>query len=288
MKNSINLITLLLVFCMQQTKAQTTIELPITVKNAEVQWEGDEKSFHSEVWDTPVVTNVSKPTMMAFVPQEKKSDVAVIICPGGGQYAHSITSEGTQVAEWLNDHGVTAFVLKYRLVPTGEDGTKEIMTDGPMVEINARKLLVLSTSDAQHAIKYVRENAETYGIDPSKVGLMGFSAGGAVTMNTIYTSTEEEKPDFIAPIYPWMIVVDKGEVPVRKIPMFVACASDDPLLLAPASVQLYQDWVKEGQQSELHMYAKGGHGFGMRDLGLPSDQWIEHFGTWLLDTYQSE
>jgi len=288
MKTSIYLFISILVIFMQEPKAQATIELPITIENAEIEWEGDEKSFYSEVWQTPVVTNVSKPSMMVFTPQEIKSDVAVIICPGGGQYAHSIASEGTQVAQWLNDQGIMAFVLKYRLVPTGEDGTKEIMIDGSQVEVNARKLLVLSTSDAQHAMKYVRDNAEVYNIDPTKVGLMGFSAGGAVTMNTTYTSVEEEKPDFIAPIYPWMIVVDKGTVPVRKIPMFVACASDDPLLLAPASVQLYQDWVKEGQQSELHMYAKGGHGFGMRDQGLPSDEWIKHFGNWLLETYPSD
>ena len=273
---------------MHELPAQVTIDLPITVEAEGLVWEVGEKSFFSEVWQTPVVTNVSKPSLMVYTPKVRKSDVAVIICPGGGQYGHSIESEGTQVAQWLNDHGVTAFVLKYRLVPTGEDGTKQIMEDGDMVEVNARKLLPLSTSDAQHAIKYVRDNAEMYNIDPSRVGLMGFSAGGAVTMNTTYTTSEENLPDFIAPIYAWMNVVDKGGVPDKKMPMFVACASDDPLLLAPASVQLYQDWVKVKQEAELHMYTKGGHGFGMRDQGLPSDEWIEHFGTWLLDVYKSE
>ncbi len=273
---------------MHDLTAQKTIELPITVENEEVVWEREESTFYSEVWQTPVVTNVSKPSLIVYQPENQKTNAAVIICPGGGQYAHSIESEGTQVAQWLNDRGVTAFVLKYRLVPTGEDGTQQIMTDGEIVEVNARKLLKLSTSDAQHALRYVREHAESYDINPNRVGLMGFSAGGAVTMNTTYTTLEEDKPDFIAPIYAWMIVVDKGQVPSKKIPMFVACASDDPLRLAPASVQLYQDWVEHGQQSELHMYAKGGHGFGMRDLGLPSDEWIEHFGAWLFDTYKSE
>ena len=181
---------ILVISLMHDLTAQKTIELPITVENEEVVWEREESTFYSEVWQTPVVTNVSKPSLIVYQPENQKTNAAVIICPGGGQYAHSIESEGTQVAQWLNDRGVTAFVLKYRLVPTGEDGTQQIMTDGEIVEVNARKLLKLSTSDAQHALRYVREHAESYDINPNRVGLMGFSAGGAVTMNTTYTTLE--------------------------------------------------------------------------------------------------
>ena len=279
-------IYLLVLLMSSELMTQEIIHLPITKEDPDVSWDREEQSFHSSVWDTEVVTNVSKPTLVAFKAQEPSIAASVIICPGGGQYAHSIESEGYQVASWLQKKGITAFVLKYRLVPTGEDGTKQIMTDGAQVEPNARQLLPLSTSDAQHALRYVREHADKYNIDPSKVGLMGFSAGGAVTMNTTYSIPDEEKPDFIAPIYAWMNIVDKGEVPTKRIPSFIACASDDPLRLAPASIEIYNDWTKAGQQAEIHMYAKGGHGFGMRELGLPSDQWIEHFGTWIFDMYQ--
>ena len=262
--------------------AQEVIELPITKINDQVTWAESELDFHSTTWDTRVITNVSKPTMIVHKPAAGTANgTAVVICPGGGLYAHSIDSEGHQVAEWLAEHGVTAFVLKYRLVPTGEDGTKQIMTDGPKVGENVTQVLPLSIDDASQAITYVRTNAAEYGVLPNRIGLMGFSAGGAVTMGHTYSYTPETRPDFIAPIYAWMDVVPKTDMPADAPPIFVVCASDDPLRLAPASVTLYQEWLAGGKKSELHMYAQGGHGFGMRKLGFPSDKWIERFGEWL-------
>jgi len=267
---------------LQTSIGQTIIELPITETNEEVQWDRGERQYHSSIWETQVVTNVAKPTLTVYKPSaEKRNGTSVIICPGGGLYALSIESEGSQVAEWLSDKGVTAFVLKYRLVPTGEDGTSEIMTDGEQVGIKASKVLPLATSDALHAIDYVRKNATEYNIATDQIGIMGFSAGGAVTMNATYNYTEANRPDFIAPVYAWMDVVHATPMPADAPPIFVACASDDPLRLAPASVKLYNEWLAGGKKAELHMYAKGGHGFGMRKQNLPSDKWIEHFGAWL-------
>ncbi len=260
--------------------SQHIIELPMDLTNDEIQWENAEREYFSEVWKNPVVTNVSKPTMSVFK-ADNPNGSAVIICPGGGLYALSIDSEGRDVAKWLNAQGVTAFVLKYRLVPTGEDGTQDIMKEGAQVLVRAGQVLPLAVADALNAIEHVRNHADRYQVDKDRIGIMGFSAGGAVTMGVTYGYEKENRPDFIGPIYAWMNVVPVHDVPDDAPPMFVLCASDDPLQLAPASVQLYSDWLKAGVATELHMYAQGGHGFGMKKQGLPSDQWIELFAKWM-------
>ena len=263
----------------QSTLAQEIVQLKHKA-SSEVTWDGDEKDYYSDIWHTQVVTNVSVPTMEVFRPKaEVSTGTSVIVAPGGGLYALSINSEGNDVAEWLNEKGITAFVLKYRLVPTAEDGVAEIMQDSMVME-KAGQVLPLSVADGLAAISHVRENAKEYNIDPTKIGFMGFSAGGAVTMGVTFNYTKENRPDFIVPVYAWMNVVGDYEVPIDAPPMLAICASDDPLLLAPASVTLYSDWLKKGKPVGLHMYSKGGHGFGMKEQGLPSDHWIQRFYDW--------
>lgn len=242
-------------------------------------WEGKEKEYFSDIWQTQVVTNVSVPTMEVFRP-ENPNGTAVIIAPGGGLFALSINSEGKEVAQWLNKKGITAFVLKYRLVPTGTDGVKEVSEIGERIGEKVSPVLPLSIADGLAAIAEVRTNAQKYGIDTKKIGFMGFSAGGAVTMGVTLNYTAENRPDFIVPVYPWMGVIGAYVAPTDAPPMLVVCASDDPLLLAPASIDLYSAWLELGKVVELHMYAKGGHGFGMKTQGLPSDQWIQRFYDW--------
>ncbi len=275
------LLSLLTIFAVN-LMAQKVIKLPITETDESIEWNKKEKQYFSEVWQTEVVTNVIKPTMQVFQPTpEKNTGAAVVICPGGGMYALSIESEGNQVAKWLAEQGVTAFVLKYRLVPTGEDATKEMITDGARVFLNAGNVLPLGISDGLNAIQYVRETSEKYQINSDKIGIMGFSAGGAVTMGATFNYEPKNKPNFIVPVYAWMDIIPQSATPKDAPPIFVVCASDDPLNLAPASVDIYSAWLKAGKSAELHMYAKGGHGFGMRKQDLPSDQWIERFGEWL-------
>lgn len=273
--------TLLLMFT-TSLMAQKVIKLPVTVEDETVEWAKKEKQYFSDVWNTTVVTNVIKPTMQVFRPKaENNTGTSVIICPGGGMYALSIESEGNMVAEWLAERGVTAFVLKYRLVPTGEDATKEMISDGARVLIKAGNLLPLGISDGLNAIQYVREKAEKYDLDPNKIGIMGFSAGGAVTMGATFNYDDFNKPNFVIPIYAWMDVIPMSPVPADAPPIFVVCASDDPLNLAPASVDIYNAWLKAEKSAELHMFSKGGHGFGMRTQNLPSDKWIERLGEWM-------
>lgn len=259
-------------------KSQEIVKLPFET-NGETVWIEDEKEYFSNIWQTQVVTNVSVPSMQVFK-ADNPNGTSVIVAPGGGLYALSINSEGNDVAKWLNSKGITAFVLKYRLVPTGEDGTKEAMEVGEEIGNHVAPILPLSISDGLMALSHVRTNADIYGIDPNKIGFMGFSAGGAVTMGVAFNYTKENRPDFIVPVYPWTTVMGAYEVPVDAPPMLVICASDDPLGLAQGSIELYSNWLKNSKTVGLHMYSKGGHGFGMKKQDLPSDSWIMRFYEW--------
>ncbi len=264
--------------------AQEIVELPYEQPEG-ITWIGDEKAYFSDIWETEVVTNVSKPTMQIFKPsKEIQNGTSVVIAPGGGLYAHSIESEGNMVAQWLNEKGITAFVLKYRLVPTGDDGVKEIMDLGQEnpLKLNemVSKVIPSSINDGLNAIQYVRENAADLGVDKDKIGFLGFSAGGAVTIGVANYYTEANKPNFVVPVYPWTTAIPMWRPRQDAPPMLIVCASDDPLDLAPGSIQLYNAWLNEGLNVALHMYSKGGHGFGMKKQGLPSDTWIERFYDW--------
>ena len=259
------------------------IEIEVNNHPKDIIWENVESEYYNETWSTQTVVNVSKPTMEVFIPDENESNgTSVVICPGGGMYLHSIESEGNEVAKWFSARGITAFVLKYRLVPTGENAAQEFGDDQEKALEKAANMLSYSYQDAQNAIEYIRTNAKKYKIDPNKIGLMGFSAGGAVTMEATYKSNEKNRPNFIAPIYPWMIIVKDQNPPSYNPPVFVLCASDDPLDLAESSVKIYSDWMKNGATAELHMYSQGGHGFGMKKNGLPSDNWIERMYDWMV------
>ena len=278
------LITLVCLSLTAQNYSQEVINLPYE-QAANTNWEGGEKDYFSEIWQNQVVTNVSVPTMQIFRPEEGKANgTSVIVAPGGGLYALSIKSEGTDVAKWLNEKGITAFVLKYRLVPTGEDGVKEISdlgaTNPEEIGRQVAPVLPLSISDGLAAIAYVRSHAEDFGLAKDRIGFMGFSAGGAVTMGVTFNYNKENRPDFIVPVYAWMTVVGPYEVPEDAPPMLAICSSDDPLGLAADSVNLYSNWLKSGKSAGLHMYSKGGHGYGMKEQGLPSDQWIARFHDW--------
>lgn len=280
MKTILSLITITLMA--SSIYAQNIIAIPHETANG-ITWTGNEKEYFSDIWQNQVVTNVSEPTMEMFQP-ENPNGTSVIIAPGGGLYALSIESEGTAVAKWLNEKGITAFVLKYRLVPTGEDGVQEITVEGntnpKRIGERVAPVLPLSIADGLSAISYVRSNASALKLNPNKIGFMGFSAGGAVTMGVTYNYSKANRPDFIVPIYPWTTVLPVQVVPQNAPPMLVICATDDPLGLASGSLELYASWLTAQKSAGLHMYATGGHGFGMKKQGLPSDDWIQLFYDW--------
>jgi acetyl esterase/lipase len=275
----------LLVGCAMAANAQQVIRLSPTGDAASLKWTTPEREYFSPIWNTQVVTNVSQPTLTVYAPAAGTANgTAIIVAPGGAFHALSINSEGIDVAKWLAARGVTAFVLKYRLVPTGEDGVKEVMAKlgnlKKLDEDNAA-LVPLAIADGLAAVTYVRKHAAEFGIAPTRIGFIGFSAGGTVTSAVATKYTTESRPDFVAPIYAYLGALKDVTVPQDAPPMFIAAATDDQLKLAPDSVTLYNKWMAAGKPVELHMYAKGGHGFGMRKQNLPTDTWIDRFGEWL-------
>ncbi|MBN1581942.1 MAG: alpha/beta hydrolase [Anaerolineae bacterium] len=229
-----------------------------------------------------VVRNVTQPTLTAFFPDPATANgTAVIVCPGGAFHFLSIDMEGTDVARWLNMRGVAAFVLKYRLVCTGDDFPEAVwktLNDRQAMAGRMAPLRPLILADGQQAVRLVRERAAEWGIAADRIGIIGFSAGSAVTVSVALDHDNSSRPDFAGTIY------GGGRqdipIPVDAPPLFILCADDD-LMASPESVRLYSDWKAAGHSVELHIYSKGGHGFGMRKQGLPSDTWIDRFGDWL-------
>jgi acetyl esterase/lipase len=248
-------------------------------------WNWDEKENDKNLWNTKVVYNVSHPTLTVFAPDASIANgTAAIICPGGAFFALSINSEGFDVANWLVEKGVTCFVLKYRLGHSlTEDPVKEVMEKNGKKEFEEQTdaVIPLCIADGKAAIVYVRKHAAEYKVSPNRIGIIGFSAGGTVTASVAFNYTAENRPDFVAPIYAYFPASMQTNVPNDAPPMFLAAASDDQLGLAPHSVDLYNKWVSSKHSAELHLYAKGGHGFGMRTQNIPTDTWIDRFGDWL-------
>ncbi len=205
-----------------RSHAQDVIALYPGVAPGSEKWMHEEKEYFSPLFNTQVVTNVVRPTLTKFAPAAENSNgTAVVICPGGGFHALSINSEGVDVAKWLNEKGVTGFVLKYRLVPTGKDGVVEMLGKGrEKVEEDMHGVFEMAAADGAAAVKYVRDHAEELGVNPKRVGLMGFSAGGSVTTAVGLHYTPETRPDFVAPIYAYLGVIGEAPVPADAPPLF--------------------------------------------------------------------
>ena len=248
-------------------------------------WNWEEKENDKNLFQTKVVYNVTRPTLSVFLPEASvATGAAVIIAPGGGFHTLSINSEGFDVANWLVKKGVACFVLKYRLVHSlTDDPVGELMSKMGKKEFDEQNAVVipLAVADGRAAIAYVRKHAGEYNVLPDRIGIMGFSAGGTVAASAVFNYTNENRPDFAAPIYPFFPSAMHGAVVNDAPPMFITTASDDQLGLAPHSIDLYNKWLNSKHSVELHMYAKGAHGFGMRKQNIPTDNWIERFGDWL-------
>jgi acetyl esterase/lipase len=250
-------------------------------------------------------SKVSHPTLAVWLPPaDKRNGTAVVVCPGGGYVHLAMTHEGTEVAAWLNSLGITAFVLKYRLP------SDEIMVDktiGPL-------------QDAQRAIQLVRQRAGEWGINPSKVGIMGFSAGGhlASTAGTHFMkpvianpSGVSLRPDFMILLYPVISFDDSighrgsrdallGRNPspaqIREYsnelqvtdqtpPTFLVHAEDDKTVPVLNSINFYEALMRHHVPAEMHLYPRGGHGFGMHNH-TTKDLWPERLQNWLDTLFQ--
>ena len=235
--------------------------------------------------DVKRVTNVTVPTLTVYK-AANPTGTAVIVCPGGGYSILAIEHEGTQVCDYLTSQGITAILLKYR-VPARD-------------RANPSKEPLL---DAQRAIGLVRHHAAEWGIKPDRIGILGFSAGGHLTVmaslhpnERTYTQdpaldVEDATPNFSVPVYPAYLVPSKEEtftlkpeikVTEKSPPVCLVHAGDDKgITSASGSALLYLEYKKLNLPAELHIYAKGGHGFGMRKTGLPTADWLVRVAEWI-------
>jgi acetyl esterase/lipase len=244
-------------------------------------------------WDQPeetafledglkVIRNVSQPTLTAYLPDPAiATGTAVIVCPGGAYHFLAFEHEGIDVARWLNARGIAAFMLKYRLVQTGSNFPQcvdEHLNDPHQMETLVEPLFPLITADGCQAVRLVRARAAEWGLAPDRIGMLGFSAGGMATLSVALQFDPSSRPDFAAPIY--SAPPPDAPVPADAPPLFLLCAADDDMA-SEVSTRFYGLWRAAGHPVELHIYAKGGHGFGMTKKGLPSDDWIDRFAEWL-------
>jgi len=252
-----------------------------------------------EIFDKKRVRYVSDPTLTIYLPDsEKKTKAAIIICPGGGYGMEAMDHEGYDVAEFLQGQGIAGFVLKYRL-PYGHSE--------------------LPLQDAQQAMRLVRLNADSWGIDPSKIGIAGFSAGGhlASSLSTHFDLGNSDssnpidklscRPDFSVLVYPvvtfkeewghmgsrenligktndWKIIeyfCNELQVTNQTPPAFIALADDDLAVKPRNSIEYYLALKKHNIPAELHIFKDGGHGFGMYKKGKPHDQWPLMLVEWM-------
>ena len=234
------------------------------------------------------VTNISEPRMYAYLaPKDIANGTAVVICPGGGYRGISVKKEGEDIAKWFNNHGVSAFVLYYRM----PNGNSEI-----------------PIKDAQAALELVKKGAIKWNLDKGKIGIMGFSAGGhlASTVGTHFKN-KVQRPDFMILAYP-VVTMNKGfthmgsrsnllgknpteemvtyfsnelQVTKRTPPTFIIHAIDDKTVPIANSEQLLKALKGMNVPAELHKFDVGGHGFGMQKRGIPADSWSDLLKVWL-------
>ena len=231
------------------------------------------------------VRNVTVPTITPVLPDPAKATgAAVVVAPGGAFMLLAMDHEGWNVARWLADHGIAAFVLKYRLNPTPADTAEASTFMGKRMAESLRDPAAppsikepRATLDALAALKLVRAGAGKWGVDPQRVGMIGFSAGAMTTLNAALEGQGAARPSFIGYVYGPMLARD---VPADAPPMFAAIANDDGLFPNPAYA-LVESWRRAHVPVELHAYERGDHGFGMGKPRTTTMGLLPQFLSWM-------
>jgi endo-1,4-beta-xylanase len=227
------------------------------------------------------VSGIHSPSITPYLPAKgKATGLAILVIPGGGHRVLAITHEGYNVAEWLSDHGIAAFVLKHRLAREAN---------------STYKIEVESLADTARALRLIRSRAREWGIDPNRVGAIGFSAGGELvsmvsargaagdTAAPDPIDRQDSRPTFQALIYPG----SSGAIQPTKDspPAFLAAAYNDRQDISEGLAEAYLRFKRAGVPAELHMYSTGGHGFGLRaNNKRPVGHWIVRFEEWLAES----
>ncbi|MBK6779173.1 MAG: alpha/beta hydrolase [Gemmatimonadetes bacterium] len=232
------------------------------------------------------VDRVSRPTLTVYPPRGTNSGAAVVVFPGGGYNVLAIDLEGTEACDWLTSRGITCVLLKYRV---------------PCVKTGPYRECLAALQDAQRALGLVRLHAQEWHIDPRKVGVLGFSAGGhmVAALSThfakrLYPAVDAAdtlscRPDFAVALYPGHLAIrERGfalnpeiRVTSETPPTFLLHAEDDPVDPVENSLVYYSALRKAGVPAELHVYVKGGHAFGLRRTASPITAWPELVEAWL-------
>ncbi len=240
------------------------------------------------------VDNVSRPTMTVYSPKGKNTGVAIVVFPGGGYFDLAIDLEGTEVCDWQTSKGITCVLLKYRVPYSGPHWDQKCKC-----QMNPKAPMALE--DAQRTVGLVRLHAAEYHIDPHKIGVLGFSAGGhlAADISThfdkrLYPAVDAAdkvscRPDFAVALYPGHLwISDKKfalnpDVPVtrRTPPTFLLQAENDPVDSVNNSLVYYIALKNAGVPVEMHLYAEGKHAFGLRPTKFPITRWPELVERWL-------
>jgi acetyl esterase/lipase len=245
-----------------------------------------------ELW----VRNVSHASFTPFLPApDRATGAAMVVLPGGAFMGLAIDREGYSVARWLNDRGISAFVLKYRLSALPADPHEAHAEFLSRVQAIAARVkaakpgedtlsemssaaLIEAREDAIEALTYVRAHAAQWRLAPGRMGVLGFSAGAVIALEAALHAPSQSAPDLIALIYG--LIPANVSIPPSAAPAFIAVAADD--LLASRSQSIYNAWRKSGASAELHVFENGGHGFGVLKQGKRSDQWMEVYDRWLV------
>jgi acetyl esterase/lipase len=251
--------------------AAQTVNLWPGVAPGSEKWKKKETAIDAPGTGT-VLFNVVTPTLTAFLPEPSKATgTAVIIAPGGAFIALAIDVEGNEVARWLQQRGIGALVLKYRIMEKKGEGIPK--------DMDYDEASKYGIADGIQAIKLVRQHTKDWGIAADRIVFLGFSAGAMVTCGTFLQADESLRPNYAAPIYGAPFGVMPG-IPAKLPPVFMAWAQDDPLVLSFVQ-KFYAALLAAGHKPEAHIYGAGGHGFGMRQPGAASDHWIDEFYWWL-------
>lgn len=282
--------------------AQTAVPWPASGTELRL-WPG--KAPGSEQWSIPesvvttdagdrVIANVSDPTLTVFLPHpEAANGAAIVIAPGGALRVLGMDNEGTKVARWLNGKGIAAFVLKYRTLqqtpgapgPFGPAGmprqelTIRNANANPAPENTAlAEVLHFAIADAQAALRLVRSRAADWRIDPARIGIMGFSAGGGVAVGAALAARSDASPDFLVTLYGPSL--QDVHVPEHAPPLFIAVGATH-FNVTNGCLALFAAWKAAGKPVEMHVYDQVDAGFGMTSRGLPVDGWSDRLYEWL-------
>jgi dienelactone hydrolase len=293
MLKKIAILAALVLLPMQHLAAQplNEVAIPTPVDPTEIALYGDATpgSRDTERWTTSQIglgiQNVSRPTLLPMLPRRGKANgTAIVVAPGGGFIGLAWEHEGLKVGRALTAKGFTVFVLKYRLRPTTADPASVGAVFGPLIKrAMDHPDEVMETAyapaldDGRAAVAWVRSRAAQYGIDPHRVGMIGFSAGAMTTIAAALNGNSDQMPDFAGYIYGPQFTVT---VPANAPPLFAAWAIDDPLFKT-RGIPLIEAWQRARRPAEVHIYGKGSHGFGLGRAGETDMLMLDQFVAWI-------